>query len=175
MTSSTGPTEEASVAVTRPPAITAAGRKSRCRRAAPAFLLLGPLVLCLLAAARPAAAAPQPDPAVAVDRVISEQIADLRRGDGAAAFRLASPHIQAQFVRPDEFMQMVSTGYAPLLQAREQHFGMFQFQGTKAAQELDLVAADGSTSRALYLMEREPGGQWRVDGCVLSGATGRTL
>src|SRR4051812_13108070 len=54
----------------------------------------------------------------AIQRVISDQLAALRRGDGAAAYAHAMPGLQEQFGDADGFMRMVREGYAALLGAR---------------------------------------------------------
>lgn len=109
----------------------------------------------------------------AIRRVIEEQLRALRAGDGAAAFAFAAPGIRDQFVTPENFLGMVRTSYAPLLAARYTEFLQGAVIEGRVVQPLRLVAPDNTVLVALYTMERQPDGSWRIASCLLAPSTVR--
>jgi hypothetical protein len=137
--------------------------------ALPGLLLLG------LGVAR----AQAPDGLGAADRqairgVIARQLEAFQRDDGAAAFAFASPGIQALFRDPATFMAMVRGGYRPVYRPREVEFRDLALRDGRLTQRVLLVGPDGEVVVAHYLMQRQPDGSWRIDGCILKGADDRT-
>ena len=106
-----------------------------------------------------------------IQRVISQQRAALVAGDGAKAFGYASPGIQAQFGDAATFMTMVRTGYAPLLTARYVEFLEGAVIDGVVIQPLRLIDADNTVRVALYTMERQKSGIWRISGCRIAPST----
>ena len=103
----------------------------------------------------------------AIQTAIRSQIDAFRRDDGAAAFGFASPGIQQMFGDAGTFMQMVRRGYAPVYRPGAVAFGALVEMEGKPVQRVELTAPDGTRDLALYFMEREPDGTWRIDGCML--------
>ena len=83
----------------------------------------------------------------------------------------AAPGIREQFGTPDNFLQMVRTGYAPLLDARYTQFLEGALVDGAVIQPLRLVLPDNTVLVALYQMQRQPDGSWRIAGCVLAPST----
>jgi hypothetical protein len=108
----------------------------------------------------------------AIRTVIEGQLGAFRRDDEAAAFGYASPGIQRLFNDPATFMEMVRRGYRPVYRPRMVAFGALVELDGRTAQKLELVGPDGARELALYFMEREPDGTWRVDGCLLLPSEG---
>jgi hypothetical protein len=111
----------------------------------------------------------------AIRQVIEGQIAAFQRGDGNAAFAYASPGIQAKFGDPETFMKMVETGYAPVYRPREVEFRDIEMHGGTPIQKVLVVGPDGQPVMALYAMERQPDGSWRISGCTLVKAPDETV
>jgi DNA-binding transcriptional LysR family regulator len=135
------------------------------------------LVLCLLVAA-PAFAAPPAGaptlPAVewkTIQKVIGDQLRALKAGDGTKAMTFAAPGIRDQFGTPENFLRMVREGYAPLLAARYTQFLEGALIEGAVIQPLRLVLPDDTVVIALYEMQRQPDGRWRIAGCVLAPST----
>ena len=133
--------------------------------------------LCLFIAV-PALAAPPADrptlPAKewkAIQKVIADQLHALKAGDGAQAMTFAAPGIRAQFGTPENFLRMVREGYAPLLAARYTQFLEGAVIDGAVVQPLRLVLPDDTVLVALYQMQRQPDGRWRIAGCVLAPST----
>jgi hypothetical protein len=106
----------------------------------------------------------------AIRKVIGDQLAALRRGDGAHAFAHATPALQRQFGDAENFMRMVRGGYAALLTARYTEFLEGAVIDGETIQPLRLVLPDNAVLVALYTMQRE-GRKWRIAGCVLAPST----
>ncbi len=134
-------------------------------------------LLVALAAVPVLAAPPAPPPALpaaewtAIRTVVGGQLDALRAGDGAAAFAFAAPGIRAQFGTPENFLRMVRDGYAPLLAARHTAFLDGAVIDGATIQPLRLVLPDETVLVALYRMQRQPDGRWRIAGCVIAPST----
>lgn len=110
--------------------------------------------------------APRADADTADDirQVIEGQLEAFQRDDGTAAFSYASPSIQQKFRSAETFMQMVQSGYPQVYRPRAVEFEELNLEGDRAVQRLFFVGPDGGGSLALYFMERQPGGGWKIDG-----------
>ena len=122
---------------------------------------MGALLASLLLVAVPAS-----DHA-AIEGVISQQIEDFQRDDGAAAFAFASPELQTMFGDPARFMGMVRSGYQPVYRPRSFTFGDVVENDGRIVQEVGVIGPDGVPRMALYTMEQQPDGSWRIAGCQL--------
>ena len=107
----------------------------------------------------------------AIRRAIDDQRKALKAGDARKAFSYASPEIRAQFRTPDTFIAMVRDGYGALLEARYVEFLEGAVIEGAVIQPLRLVAPDNSVLVALYTMQRQKDGRWRIAGCVLAPST----
>ena len=99
------------------------------------------------------------------------QRAALIAGDGEKAFGYATPAIRAQFGDADLFMAMVQVGYPALLTARYAEFLEGAVIDGIIIQPLRLVDADNVVRVALYTMEKQKNGAWRISGCRIGPST----
>jgi hypothetical protein len=110
----------------------------------------------------------------AVQAIIRSQLNAFLADDGATAFSFASPGIQGMFGSADTFMKMVRQSYPQVYRAREAEFrDVVEIHG-RPTQRVLLVGPDGKPVIALYAMERQPDGSWRIDGCMLGKADDMT-
>lgn len=107
----------------------------------------------------------------AIKKVISQQLAALRAGAGDKAFSYATPGIQAQFGDAETFMAMVRGAYSALLTARYTEFLEGAMIDGVVVQPLRLIAPDNTVQVALYTMERQERGVWRISGCRIAPST----
>jgi len=107
----------------------------------------------------------------AIRRAIDDQRKALKSGDARKAFSFASPGIRAQFGTPETFLAMVRNGYGALIAARYVEFLEGAVIEGAVIQPLRLVAPDNSVLVALYTMEKQKDGRWRIAGCVLAPST----
>jgi len=103
----------------------------------------------------------------AIRSAIERQLDAFRRDDGAAAFAIASPEIQRQFQSPEMFMQMVRQGYPQVYRPREVDFRDLLVAEGAPNQAVLVVGPDGKAAMAIYRMQKQPDGSWRIDGCAL--------
>jgi hypothetical protein len=107
----------------------------------------------------------------AIRRTIDDQRKALKAGDARKAFSYASPGIRAQFQTPEVFFAMVREGYGALIAARYVEYLEGAVIEGAVIQPLRLVAPDNSVLVALYTMEKQKDGRWRIAGCVLAPST----
>ncbi len=108
-----------------------------------------------------------PDDQAAVQAVIQSQLAAFQRDDGAAAFAHASPSIQGVFKAPERFMAMVKSGYRPVYRPSQVEFLEGRQMSGINAQAVRFVGPDGKAVIAIYTMERQDDGSWRINGVQL--------
>ncbi len=108
-----------------------------------------------------------PSEVARIQTVISSQVEAFRDGDLDRAFSFAAPSIQRTFGDSQTFGRMVEQGYGQIFSAFE-----FSFVGTVGSQDAPIqlvrfTGTDLTAVMALYLMELQPGGQWRIAGVQL--------
>jgi hypothetical protein len=105
---------------------------------------------------------------LAIRLVIEHQLAAFRHDDAAGAFAFASPAIQAKYRTPENFLQMVKAFYQPVSQPWRQggYTKPYMIDGD-LTQPVLLVGRDGEFVLALYVMQKQPDGQWKITGCSL--------
>jgi hypothetical protein len=126
-------------------------------------LLCGLLLLILVSDARALDDADRH----AIHDVIVHQMDSFLSDDAPGAFAYAAPGIQEMFGDPDTFMTMVRTGYAPVYRPKATTFGALSDTEFGVAQIVTIVDADGNFWTAIYSMEKEGDGTWRISGCRL--------
>ena len=104
---------------------------------------------------------------------IERQIEAFRRNDAGAAYAEAAPQIRNLFPSPDTFIAMVEKGYAPVLRPRSYRFETAEETAEdEIAQGVSLQDEAGVDWVALYTLQRQGDGQWRITGCQLKKAPG---
>ena len=135
-------------------------------------MLLLAFMMAPVASAAPAAAPTlQRAEWKAIELAIGSQRAAMLAGDGAKALTFATPAIRDQFGSPDRFMRMVRDGYAPLLAARDTKFLEGAVIEGAVIQPLRLILPDNTVLVAIYQMEKQKDGRWKIAGCVLAPST----
>jgi hypothetical protein len=104
----------------------------------------------------------------AIRTVIERQLDAFRRDDATSAFAFASPAIQARFGTPEEFLTAVKTFYEPVYRPRRTGgFTNLYVIAGQLTQPMLLVGPDGEFVVALYAMQKQPNGEWKILGCSL--------
>ncbi len=125
-------------------------------------------VLLVSFGAGPAQADPGPADRAAIERVIQQQLDAFQADDGKGAFALASPSIREQFGTPENFLALVRQAYPMVYRPRETHFGALDEEDGQIVQKVAFVGPDGVLVTALYIMEQQPDGSWRIAGCIIA-------
>ena len=122
-----------------------------------------------------------PGPASAADDMarseakaaVERQIEAFRKDDAATAYAQAAPAIQNVFPSPDTFIAMVKKGYSPVYRARRFSVDRIEDSGDNGmALGVTLQDEDGVDWMALYTLEKQSDGAWRINGCQLVKAPG---
>jgi ketosteroid isomerase-like protein len=123
-----------------------------------------------LAQASPVAQ-PSAEDARAIRAVVEEQLAAFKVDDGEKAFSYAAPVIRERFRTAAAFMDMVRDGYAPLYRPRMVEFLSSAIIEGDTVQAVRVVGQDGDVKVALYFMERQADGSWKIKAVELAPAT----
>jgi hypothetical protein len=107
------------------------------------------------------------DDVTAAQGVIRAQEQAFARNDASAAYSHAAPAIREIFPAPDIFMSMVQNGYAPVYRHKSFEFGESKNEGNWIAQRVHIVDANGEAWEALYTLEQQGDGSYKITGCSL--------
>ncbi len=134
-----------------------------------------------------AAVLAEPD-ARAVRQVVQAQLDAFAADDAERAFSYASGAIRAQFGDAPTFMAMVRSGYPMVVRPAAVSFFQAQTEaregGAEGApatarqnvqQNVHLRDREGRLWMATYLLERQAGAGWLINGCVVVADSGRSL
>jgi hypothetical protein len=114
------------------------------------------------------AQAPSDTDKAAIEAVIDGQLKAFAADNGAGAYEFAAPIIKGVFPDAETFMSMVKRGYEPVYRNKTYSFGeTFQDNQGRPAQRVVITAADGKRYEAVYSMEKQPDGSWKIAGCYL--------
>jgi len=107
------------------------------------------------------------DDVAAAQGVIRAQEQAFARDDAAGAYSHAAPAIREIFPAPDIFMSMVQNGYAPVYRHKSFEFGDSKSEGSSISQRVHIVDANGEAWEALYTLELQSDGSYKITGCSL--------
>lgn len=136
------------------------------RLSVPVFRIFTLFALMVLAAPVGAQSLPAGDE-TAVQAVISAQLEAFQRDDGPGAYAFAAPVIRQRFPTPDIFMDMVRQGYQPVYRPQSVEFLESRVIDGSPFQAVRLIGPDGLAVIALYRMEQQADGSWRIAGVQL--------
>ncbi len=127
--------------------------------------------LALAGFSAPAAAFSDSDRA-AVQGAIEQQLQAFLHDDATAAYSFAAPSIRAMFPSQDIFMQMVAKAYPQVYRPRSHQFQGLEEKPGHLEQMVSIVDGGGVYWNALYLLEQQPDGSWKITGCIIEKAPG---
>lgn len=110
----------------------------------------------------------------AIQMVITSQIEAFRSDDANRAYSFAAPNIKRIFPDMSMFMTMVKRGYLPVYRPKNFDFGINREIPTGVAQSVFLTGPDGEAYIALYSMQRQENGEWKINGVELRKAPGES-
>ena len=111
--------------------------------------------------------APSDADRTAIQSLINNQIDAFRHDDGAAAYADAAPSIHDIFPTVDAFMAMVKNGYQPVYRPQSVTFGQVMQGDTGPLEKVYVTGPDGKDYVALYSLQQQPDGSWKINGCSL--------
>ncbi len=111
------------------------------------------------------------DDAAAARGVIRAQEQAFARDDAFAAYSFAAPALRNIFPAAEIFMAMVRHAYAPVYRHKSFEFGVTtHLADGRIEQRVHIIDEDGVAWEALYSLEIEPDGSFKITACVLSHA-----
>jgi hypothetical protein len=131
--------------------------------------------LALFSAIAPAAAEPvSAADTKAVRAVVEAQLAAFAADDAKRAFSYAAPSIREMFGTPERFVAMVRAGYPVVYRPSNVNFLLPVWVDGQLVQGVHLTDADGALWLALYRLERQADKSWRISGCEVQPASGKS-
>ncbi len=104
----------------------------------------------------------------AAQKTIDSQLKAFLGNDPATAYSFAAPNVQRLFPTVEAFMGMVTSGYQPVYQPKSYAFGKVQeLSANSIVQEVLIVGPDGKDYQAVYTLELQPDGVFRITGVSL--------
>jgi hypothetical protein len=104
----------------------------------------------------------------AAQAVIDAQLKAFAAGDNAAAYSHAAPTIRRIFPTLDSFMGMVTGAYQPVYKPLNYAFGKVEETSpTSIIQQVLVVGPDGKDYEAVYTLELQPDGTYKITGVSL--------
>ncbi|WP_299623644.1 DUF4864 domain-containing protein [Pelagibius sp.] len=106
----------------------------------------------------------QPAPAdqQAILATIQAQLDAFQVDDWSRAFSFATPRLREMFGTPQNFMAMVRGGYMPVYRPQSVEFLDSRVVSGRTGQAVRFVGPDGVAVIAIYTMEKQPDGSWRI-------------
>lgn len=109
-----------------------------------------------------------PQDKTAVQQVLSGQLDAFKSGNGPLAYSFAAPIITGIFPTAENFMAMVKRGYGPLYTNQQYSFGAAAIDSSgRLTQHVTVTAGDGKRYEAVYALQKQPDGSWKIAGCTL--------
>ncbi|MEP7452934.1 DUF4864 domain-containing protein [Phyllobacterium sp. SB3] len=103
--------------------------------------------------------------------IIKNQIAAFLNDDAKTAYSFASPSIQGKFPNQNLFFEMVKKAYQPVYRPGNFAFGRSKAAGDQIIQEVLITGPDGKDSTAIYLMQKQPDGSYKINGVQILQTT----
>lgn len=124
-------------------------------------------VVGLLAVLATSADAGEADIAAA-QQSIDAQLRAFQADNDAAAYSYAAPNVTRLFPTVETFMGMVKKGYAPLDNPKSFAFGKSIERGPGSiAQQVMVIGPDGKEYEAIYTLQLQPDGTYKITGVSL--------
>ena len=110
--------------------------------------------------------------AEAIRALIESQLAAFAADDAETAFSFASENIQKTFGTAERFLAMVRASYPVVYRPASVNFLEPERLDGVIVQVVEMADEDDRLWLAIYRMQRQPSGSWRIDGCVLKSVGG---
>ena len=111
----------------------------------------------------------------ATQQVIERQIGAFKAGDHEKAYSFAAPGIKQVFPTVEHFINMVTTGYRPLYDPESYVFGRSVTLDGQIHQEVLVTDRSGKTWQAVYTLQKQEDGTWKVTGVKMNPYKGSSV
>jgi hypothetical protein len=104
----------------------------------------------------------------AMETVVRSQLDAFAADRESEAYGYAAPTVQMIFPSIEHFMAMVKRGYQPVYRnTRREFLGSGADANGRPWVRVRLTDQTGKRHEALYFMEKQPDGSWKISGCTL--------
>lgn len=138
----------------------------------PVVRFVAPLLIAAAALAAPASRAQPPaDEGVrhAIHSVIQSQLAAFAAENAPAAFAATTPAVrQSTYGGADRFLELVRQVYPMIYHHAQADFLEVELKGSEAFQLVRVVDEAGRVWHAMFILERQPDGSWRIGACSVN-------
>ena len=115
-------------------------------------------------------------PETPAQSAIDGQIRAFLAGKDAEAYNFAAPNVRLFFPTVESFMGMVKSGYTPVYRPQDWDFGRVQTSPTGGVmQEVLITDMTGKNWAALYTVEQQSDGVWKITGVSLKKTDALTM
>jgi hypothetical protein len=118
-----------------------------------------------------ASEAPPPD----ARAVVADQLNAFERGDAARAWGLMAPQMRQQYLSASNLLGVVKKNYGPIYKHRSVDFGPATRKGDEVGMVVTIVDDENVVWSALFLLDKQPDGQWKTAGCLLAKTPQRSV
>lgn len=107
----------------------------------------------------------------AIHAVVQSQLDAFAEDDAVSAFALATRATRVRFGNPDNFLHMVKQHYNPIYRNRLALFSNPEVIDGMMIQIVRLTDRDSQVWLAVYKMQQDDDGSWKIDDCQLLETT----
>ena len=108
-----------------------------------------------------------------IRNIILRQLNAFRDDDAEKAFSYAAPEIRRIFKTPEMFLHMVRKSYQSVYRPQSFAFKIIKRIDGNIVQPLAVVGPSGVSETALYIMEQQPDGSWKIGACIMAREPGK--
>jgi hypothetical protein len=110
-----------------------------------------------------------------VRTVIESQLKAFADDNAPRAFAFATPALQTRFGSSEAFMAMVRSAYPVVYAPKHVVFLKVEQQQDSVIQRVTMSDADNKVWLAVYGLERQKNGSWRIGACAITESRGRFI
>lgn len=111
------------------------------------------------------------DDVIAIHVAVQTQLDAFAEDDAVGAFELATSDTQTKIGSPDNFLHLVKKHYSPIYRHQIVIFSQPEVIEGETIQVVRVTDRDSHVWLAVYHMQREADGSWKIGGCHLLETT----
>ncbi len=108
----------------------------------------------------------------AAQTVIRDQLSAFQAGEHERAFSHAAPNIRTVFETSERFVSMVKNGYPAIYDPENFSFGRNRMADDTIFQEVFVTGPKGQQWQALYTLQQQDDGSWKITGVHMNPSRG---
>ena len=109
-----------------------------------------------------------------VQQVIRDQLSAFKSREHERAFSHAAPNIRSIFKTTDQFINMVKNGYSAIYNSSSYSFARSRTEAGVIHQEVIIIGPNGKEWQAIYSLQEQDDGSWKIMGVQMNPYSGAT-